>query len=623
MKPTIRLRQFLLVASGALLASVNNASAIDYYWNQNSTAAGWGAGGTWSTSSAVFTAAPEDPLGTAVTATTGTGDTLFIGSATSGFAGGTLTLGATQSIGSIITGAANTTAGVVIDTQTLTFAAAGVITNNSSQALTIGSVIGGAATSLTLNAVGDITISAATNTYGGITFVNSGTVTVNNNAGLGTGGTNASRTEITSGARINFNNTPRTYTEHFVIAGAGVGGASGALNNSQASTTLSGVVTLSGAATIFNSGGLTLSGGIALGGNALTFNSGGTTTVQTNGISNGSVVKSGAGTLNLIASNSYAGGTTISNGTLNFLNTNAKAASGTHAFGAGTTIGLGVATSGSFFTAADVTSAFAGGVMGGNLSNVTVTATTNVGIDTTAGNFTYATSIAGSPTKGLVKLGTNALTLSGNNTHTGGTSLTSGTLNIDSDTAVGTGALNITGGTTLNNTSGAARTLTNNNTITATSGFTFTGTNDLNLGIGAFNSSLTGGSQFVWTVNGSKLTVGGKFTSANTNGFAKSGNGTLSLLDNANAITTFILVNAGVLEVNKLANGGSTSSIGTSAGTANNLVFVGGTTLRYVGGGDSTNRLFQVNGGAGSSFTLDASGSSNALNWTSTSSMVH
>ncbi len=620
MKPKSTLRHFICLAS-TVLVTVNSASAIDYYWNQNSTTSGWGAGGAWSTSSAVFTAAPEDPLGTAVTATTGTGDTLFIGSATTGFAGGTLTLGATQSIGSIITGSANSTAGVAIDTQTLTFAAAGVITNNSSQALTIGSVIGGAGTSLTLNAVGDITLSAATNTYGGITFINSGTVTVNNNFALGTGGTNASRTEIASGARLNFNNTPRSYTEHFVIAGAGVGGASGALNNGQASTTLSGVVTLSGAATIFNSGGLTLSGGIALGGNALTFLSGGTTTVQTNGISNGSVVKSGAGTLNLSASNSYAGGTTISNGTLNFLNTTAKAATGTHAFGAGTTIGLGVATSGTFFTGTDVTNAFAG-TMTGNLSNVTVTATTNVGIDTTAATFVYATSIAGSPSKGLVKLGTNALTLSGTNTHTGGTSLTSGTLNINSDTAVGTGALNITGGTTLDNTSGAARTLTNNNTITATSGFTFTGGNDLNLGTGAFNSSLTGGNQFVFTVSGSKLTVGGTFTSANTNGVAKSGNGTLSLMGNANAFSTFILVNAGVLEVNKLANGGSASSIGTSAATATNFVFASGTTLRYVGTGDSSNRLFQMSGVAGASFTLDASGSG-ALNWTSTSSMGH
>jgi autotransporter-associated beta strand protein len=136
------------------------------------------------------------------------------------------------------------------------------------------------------------------------------------------------------------------------------------------------------------------------------------------------VAKTGNGAWVLAGSNTYTGGTTVSNGALTFLNTNAKPSSGTHAFAAGTTLGLGVATSGSYFTSTDIDNAFSG-TMTGNLSNVTVTATTSVGIDTTAGNFTYTTSVGGSPAKGLMKLGANTLTLggSGNNTYTGTTTL--------------------------------------------------------------------------------------------------------------------------------------------------------------------------------------------------------
>ena len=49
-------------------------------------------------------------------------------------------------------------------------------------------------------------------------------------------------------------------------------------------------------------------------------------------------------------------------------------------------------------------------------------ATSNVGIDTTAGNFTYSSSISSTP-KGLIKLGANILTLTGSNAYTGGTTI--------------------------------------------------------------------------------------------------------------------------------------------------------------------------------------------------------
>jgi autotransporter-associated beta strand protein len=62
---------------------------------------------------------------------------------------------------------------------------------------------------------------------------------------------------------------------------------------------------------------------------------------------------------------------------------------------------------------------------------------------------------------------------------------------------------------------------------------------------------------------------------------------------------------APILEVDDLANGGVASSIGSSSNTAANLK-IQGSTLRYIGTGDSTDRLFTIGTGGG---TLDSSGS--------------
>ncbi|MDP4995085.1 MAG: autotransporter-associated beta strand repeat-containing protein, partial [Akkermansiaceae bacterium] len=106
------------------------------------------------------------------------------------------------------------------------------------------------------------------------------------------------------------------------------------------------------------------------------------------------------------------------------------------------------------------------------------------------------------------------LTLSGDKTTTGGTTLTAGTLNINSATALGDAASSffIGEGTTIDNTSGGPITLTNNNAVTLpNSGFTFGGANDLNLGTGAVTLNLAdSGETNVITLNGtgSTLTLG-------------------------------------------------------------------------------------------------------------------
>ncbi len=216
-----------------------------------------------------------------------------------------------------------------------------------------------------------------------------------------------------------------------ITLGDGTSGNGGiTVNNGAGAQAISTAITLNNTQTWTNSSTNTLTvqtGALSLGSNVLTITGSGNTTISSAiGGASGSIVKSGAGTLILSGTNAYVSGTTVNAGTLTFLNTNAKPASGTVTVAAGATLGLGVATTGSFFTSTDIDNAFAGS-MTGNLSNVTLNATSNVGIDTTQASFTYATSVSGSPTKGLVKLGANTLTLTGTNTYTGDTTISNGT----------------------------------------------------------------------------------------------------------------------------------------------------------------------------------------------------
>jgi autotransporter-associated beta strand protein len=212
-----------------------------------------------------------------------------------------------------------------------------------------------------------------------------------------------------------------------ITLGDGTSGNGGiTVNNGAGAQAISTAITLNNTQTWTNSSTNLLTvqtGALSLGSNVLTITGSGNTTISSAiGGASGSIVKSGAGTLILSGTNAYASGTTVNAGTLTFLNTNARPGSGTVTVAAGATLGLGVATTGSFFTSANVDSLFAG-----TLSGVTNDATSNVGIDTTQASFIYATSVSGSPTKGLVKLGANTLTLTGTNTYTGDTTISNGT----------------------------------------------------------------------------------------------------------------------------------------------------------------------------------------------------
>ena len=133
-----------------------------------------------------------------------------------------------------------------------------------------------------------------------------------------------------------------------------------------------------------------------------------------------SLVIGGSGMQMLAGSNSYTGGTTINAGTLQVAGS--ASLPGYSTAGKITVAGggmLAVSAGGSGWTSANITS-----LLAGNGSRFAAGST--LGIDTTAGNLSYGSSIAGS--LGLAKLGANTLTLSGSNTYTGRTTVNQGEL---------------------------------------------------------------------------------------------------------------------------------------------------------------------------------------------------
>ncbi|MDF1824604.1 MAG: autotransporter-associated beta strand repeat-containing protein [Verrucomicrobiales bacterium] len=163
-------------------------------------------------------------------------------------------------------------------------------------------------------------------------------------------------------------------------------------------------------------------------------------------------------------------------------------------------------------------------------------------------------------TNGVTKTGDGVLTLEGANTGAGGLAINGGTFNIGNATAPGSGTLGIGAGITIDNSSGGALALTNNNALSLDGSFTFTGTDDLDLGTGSAGL----GNNAVITTSAGHLTIGGSIDDGGNNfSLSKAGAGTL-VLNGANTIGGGVNLTEGALNIgNAAALGSGTFAIGT------------------------------------------------------------
>lgn len=437
----------------------------------------------------------------------------------------------------------------------------GALVNNSAKAASISNGVSSltAGTVTGLSAVPTVTISSPTSgttatavaqlgvssqtfaiNSGGTGYANTSTVTIS-----GGGGTGATATVTTSGGAITaitITNPGVGYTSAPTISISGGSGASITpnatnfiLQSLQVTSTGSGytsspTVTVSSGtqttATTANVSSVILTGNSSIGGS-------GDLAINTTVSGAFTLTKVGTGTTTLSGANTYTGATTVTAGILNFANTSAKAA-GTVTAGASGTIGVGVGGSG-YYSSANVDSLFAN-----TLSGFSMNAATGVALDTSAGNFAYASNITGS--RVLTKLGANTLTLSGTSSFTGGTRVKDGTVNFANSFAM-TGANQV-------RIAGAGTAGVDYATVTSTVGtLAFGGS----LGI-EITASLTGGETFsMFTANGGALS--GNFSSVSLTGsyiasLTDSGSGIWTGSSNGLDFTfTASGINAGILSV--------------------------------------------------------------------------
>ncbi|ECU6061832.1 autotransporter outer membrane beta-barrel domain-containing protein, partial [Salmonella enterica subsp. enterica serovar Derby] len=406
---------------------------------------------------------------------------------------------------------------------------------------------------------------SGTNSYSGGTLISGGTLVATNVDALGSG-------DVTDDATLELN-TGGTFDN--AISGSGQ-----VVKSGDDTLTLSGSNTYTGG-TIISGGTLVASNVEALGTGDVTndavleLNTGGDFDNAISG--SGQVVKSGDETLTLSGSNTYTGGTLISGGTL--------VASNVEALGSGDVTNdavLELNTGGDFTNAisgsgqvvksGDETltlsgaNSYTGGTLisGGTLiaSNVEALGTGDVTDNAvlelnTGGDFDNAISGSGQ----VEKSGDETLTLSGANSYTGGTLISSGTLVANDVNALGTGdvtdnavlELN-TGGTFDNAISGSGQVVkSGDETLTLSGSNTYTGGTTINDGTLIATSVDALGSGDVTDNAVLELNTGGDFDNAisGSGQVVKSGDETLTF-SGTNSYTDGTLISGGTLVATNL-----------------------------------------------------------------------
>jgi autotransporter-associated beta strand protein len=404
-----------------------------------------------------------------------------------------------------------------------------------------------------------------TNSYSNGTNLNAGSITVFNNASIGTGTlAMADSTSLIAGANnivlANAVTTAgngtiatgtNTLTLNGVVSGAGSIAKTGTgtlvlngANSYAGGTALNGGTIQVGTNTALGTGALAMAGGTTLQSgaadlsltNAISTAGTGTIDTQANSFTlggvisgAGSITKIGSGNLVLNGANTYSGGSSINAGTV--------------------TVGSNTALGSGLVTMAD------GTTLANNANNLNVANAFSIGnvtVATGANTFTMSGSIGGAGL--LTKTGSGNLILTGNNSYTGGTALTAGTITFGSSTAFGTGTITTTGGTTL------VAGVTDPST-----GLSLNVANAIALGAGTTTLDLQGssgiapGATGINSFTGTNLTLGG--TISGDGGFLLTDGGRLNL-NGANSFAGGLNVINGVVYV------GTDTALGTGTFTA-------------------------------------------------------
>ena len=280
------------------------------------------------------------------------------------------------------------------------------------------------------------------------------------------------------------------------------------------------------------------------------------------------LIKAGSGMLILSASNSYTGGTTINDGTIQL-----GAAGALPTGGALTVTGTGSAAG---TLDLDGNSQTAGVLSDGGVSAGTITSSAGTpSLTVTSGSFSGT--ISGGIS--LTENGASTLTLTGSNSYTGTTTVSNGTLVTSNNYALGNSASATNGlvmsGTSIADLKSSAPSI---GALTGASG------NDLVLG-----NAAGGGSTTTLTVNGGGAGAGTTFAGVISNA-SSTGYGNLTLtggsltLSGANTFSGTTLLTSGTL------------TLGNSLALQNSTVNIGGGTLSY---GSQTSATFAALVGSG------------------------
>ena len=522
----------------------------------------------------------------------------------------------------------------------------GVLAVGGASNATISGVISSSTGSLVKSGSGTLILSG-TNTYGGATTISNGTLQIGNGTDAGSIG---STSAITNNGALVYNVGSGTRTNGAVISGNGML----TQNSSGGTLILTGTNTYSGA-TVISAGTLQIGNGGTTGSIASTSGVTNNGTLAYNRSDNlsaayaisggGNVTKSGAGTLTLSGANSYTGGTLVSTGTLQGDSTSlqgaitnnaavifANATNGTYA---GAMSGTGaVAKTGAGTLILSGNSSYSGATTisngtlqignGGTTGSIASTSGVNNGgtlAYNRSDNLSAAYAISGGGN--VTKSGAGTLTLSGANSYSGGTLVSTGTLQGDSTSLQGAITNNAAviftqtlSGTYAGALSGSGYlTKSGSGTLTISASNSYSGGTRLDGGKLVAGNASAFGTGGIAVGTGTALDLSGYtvLNSITNNGGTVSSSGTLSDVTASNGTTSLAGNNSTVSSISGSATvnvTGSGTSVGAMSGGVLNVNGSGTVLTNYNGGdiGISNSRTLTIRDGASSGAISGAGG---------------